>query len=267
MLSPRELRVGLSKERPGWGALRWGKRHDVTDALIAQHASAAAQGVRNLVVSEENLSDYMVVMLRSGRIYGNIYRRMVRLRPLAEGNNLTVIFAIRRYDSFLSSLYALRTIREPLPPFEHFKPRLAALRVRWPEVVAEIARALPSAKIEVVTFETAHDHATAFMRTVLGLQNIAEVRDSGHRVLPSPSAQAVARLNEMKSVDDMSIERRQAVVHAFPRSAYGAFAPWDAGEAEMLVQAYEEDLDLLRSTPPPNARLLDLSRADVRSSG
>lgn len=263
VLRPEDLRdtgAPQGQERGFWGRL---SRPDDLTPLIAQRDAAMAQGMRSLVVSEENLSGTITRILESGRIYGEMRQRLARLRPFGQGHRVTVLFTVRQYDSFLASLYAFRAIREPMLPFQSFKPRFLALPIRWPCVVAQIAQALPEANIEVIPFETAHDHATALLRQVLGLAQIVEVSDGSRPILPSPSGRAITILNSMTEGEDLEVERRRAVVRAYPRTEFGAFAPWDADEAAALAQAYAEDLEALRRAPPQNTRLLDLSTAEA----
>ncbi len=267
VLRPEDLRDADAPPGQERGLLGWLNRPDDLAPLIARRDAAMAHGAQSLVVSEENLSGTITRILESGRIYGEIRQRMTRLRPLGQGHRVTVLFTVRRYDSFFASLYAFRAIREPMLPFQSFKPRFMALPIRWPQVVAQIARALPEANIDVIPFETAHNHATALLRQVLGLDQIVEVSDGSRPILPSPSGQAITILNSMTEGEDLELERRRAVVRAYPRTDFGAFAPWDTNEATALSKAYDEDLEALRLSPPPNTRLLDLSTVEAVDAG
>lgn len=218
---------------------------EVISRIRQQIASADAAGMTRLLLSEEDLAGAIDRILTRAVLYDDIAGRLGHLaRPMA-GHAVTVLLTIRSYDSYFTSLYAHRTLRRAMPDFATLAPRLAALPRRWPDVVADIARALPEAQVVVMRFEdvVANHHRSLCM--VAGQDDLRDWGDDQPPVLPSPSAEAVAVLNTMPA--SASRAERRAVARAHPRPAHARFDPWEPADRDSLTTRYAEDLRALEN--------------------
>lgn len=226
--------------------------------LIAARDAAAAQGARVLLVSEENLAGSIDAILRSGRLYPDIGRRLRGLRPVLSETPVTLLLAVRSYDGFFASAYAHRTTRGPRPDFDQLKQRFMAMPRRWPEVLSDVLRALPHARLRVWDYDASRSNELGMMREVIGLSDIVAV-NAAMPDLPAPSARAVEVLNAMTEPDQQDLAQRRAAAGRYPRPDYPPFDPWTHGQTALLQEVYAQDLTAIRAMEGDRLTFIDLA--------
>lgn len=118
-------------------------------ALAATIARARGQGMRVLLLSEENLCGDLRATLAAGRPYPGLAARLARLGPLPDGGPRRVGLAVRPYAGWWESVLAYAVAQGLHVPDGAEGARLSAARRGWADVVADIARAFPGAEIVV----------------------------------------------------------------------------------------------------------------------
>ncbi len=124
------------------------ERHKLTRTL----ARLLPDDARQVVISEENFLGDIFSVDGSG-FYDEARGMLGALVSALPGHVETVCLAIRPYDDFLVSSYAMTAVYRPLDPplrrFSELKPALVAFRRGWPELVGDIAEVFGNARLEV----------------------------------------------------------------------------------------------------------------------
>ncbi|MEM8655675.1 MAG: hypothetical protein AAGF36_13110 [Pseudomonadota bacterium] len=126
-------------------------------------------GVKTLIVSDENMLGTMRSNMRNQRLYCDVGERMARYATAFDGRVDTVVLSVRALNHYWSSAAAFCVARghRVLAPDQLVKVAFGART--WRDVIADVACAVPGAKIVVVPFERTAGRPDAMFRSVTGL--------------------------------------------------------------------------------------------------
>ena len=153
---------------------------------------------------------------------------------------LGIFLCVRRYDTFLASIYGETLWRNPYRPFEAALPSR-----RWPDVIRELQRDLPGVPVHVWRYEDYRENARAIMR----FYTDDAITDFGAPLGQDPKSGFSARaMEEMARFADARPRRAEVLRlrEAFPiGTEYPRFDPWSAAQRAQLQAMYAEDLAVI----------------------
>ena len=114
---------------------------------------AEVAGLRQLVVSDENMIGAPRRNLRDNQLYGGIGDRMARFANAFDGRITRVAISVRGQDAWWSSAMAFAVGRGHRVPGPDDLDRLVTVNRHWRDVIADLACALPGAEILVLPHE------------------------------------------------------------------------------------------------------------------
>lgn len=123
------------------------------DRIRLQLAAARDRGLKTLLISDENMIGTIPDNIRTSSLYPTIGARMARYVRAFEAQLSTVIISPRSLEYYWSSALAYAVARGHAVP-ERDRLRAIAQSTRgWRDVIADLARALPTTQIRVLPFE------------------------------------------------------------------------------------------------------------------
>ncbi len=229
---PYRTRRGLfSGLIPGAAAARHRDLCRRAEGRIRLHlARARADGVRSLVVSDENMIGCARANLRARTLYPAIGERMARFARAFDGHLTRVVISPRAQDLYWSSMIAYGVARGlPLPggaALDH----IARQTRGWRDVITDLACALPpQVDIQVMPFEMFTGRSDALLRLGAGLDAPA---DGGLRWLN--------RAPDLPTLRRRLHERGQDAT-CLPDGT-GRWHPFDAAACAALREVYADDI-------------------------
>lgn len=199
-----------------------------------------------IVASDENSFGRCAEIFRSRALYPTAYDRMRLWRKLSSHRSATVYLAIRDYSRFFSGAY-IQAIRNAafFEPSKADRTALVDAARGWLDVVADVRRALPNARIIVWRYE---DYEAVRDDLILRLTGhaLAPVR---RRPMATPSAAAFAvAAAARKPGEVLSVQGLTSATQAHPVTTDNPrFSLWAADEAQRLSARYREDVERLRT--------------------
>ena len=166
------------------------------------------------------------------------FASIARLLPVSPTE---VHLTLRSYESFLTSVYAMRAIyAKGVGEFDLIRNEFVKTNRRWPDLIRDIQLTFPNARIVLSEFEKCD--VTNRLISLIGDRR----HDVGYRIsIPerlnqSPTLEAIkfARANEQSSLD------ADTIVSKFSNGT--KFDPFSLGEKKLLQQKYQEDILKLR---------------------
>lgn len=236
-------RAGLSY----WGPerTRGGLFHGLTapgDAVLPWQVGRAEKRVRlevarlvglgrsGLFISDERMLGSLRGVLDDMRLYRDAGARVSRCAAGLRDHRLTVGLTLRCYDTWWASVLGVRLTRGGPVPHPALCDRLITQPRRWRHVIADLARAVPEARLLVWTHEAMADRPDALIGRLTGL-TLDLNGDRRARANPGPGAAALrAYLGDCGA-------RPDAI-----RTASGRFMPFDPHQRAILRAQYAEDL-------------------------
>ena len=162
--------------------------------------------------------------------------KRVLSRPVDE-----IHLTLRSYDSFLTSVYAMRAVyAHDIPPFDEIAGRLLKIERRWPEVVGDVLSVFGEARLVLSTVEE-----TGLQQRIAALVGPAadKIDFSSHlpdRLNRAPTLEAITQaLRAPGEIGDPDL-----LVEHFKNGT--TFDPISKTERSRLKTNYEQDLDELR---------------------
>jgi len=234
----REAGVAMRSRNPITRQLQFRRlRHRLDREIL--HGSVPEVPVRRLIISEEMLLG--PAFTRDGRgLYTGAVERLEAFRKVLRREVSEVHLTVRSYETFLVSAYAMRAVYAgPLPPFATFAPALVRFERGWPELVTDVARTFPTARVVVTLFE--QHSIESRIADLVGkdlYRRFAPVRDSQPNVSPSLEAVEAAGASGVRCPDPDALIARLA--------GGTRFDPLEEAEKAMLRNRYARDVDVLR---------------------
>lgn len=204
----------------------------------------AAAGMRRLVVSDENLLGGLRENLLLGRLYPSAGARVARVAMALPGVD-HVALSIRSPDAWWTSVFAHLMTRGFAPPDRATLDAILRARRGWRDVIADVAAALPGARLTVWT----HEHMAA-------RPEVAAADLTGER----PQMRAGLRRNASPVCGDLQARLMDEGVMTMLPQVGGHYAPFTPDERAVLRGHYDADLAWLRAGADG---LIDLNQYDT----
>ncbi|MEW2913735.1 hypothetical protein [Leisingera sp. JC11] len=195
--------------------------------LQIQMAASRDQGVRQLLVSDENMIGSVRQNLRLGDLYGGVGERMARFSQAFGGAVTDVALSIRSLDSYWASALAYAAARGRKPLSETSLDRLAQSPRSWRDVITDIACAMPGVRLHVLPFETFGARPEVALEALTGAE--------------APRAHARVRLNASLCLQDLRASLPPAAAAGLPEGS-GRWRPFNDAQTASLREAYADDM-------------------------
>lgn len=205
-------------------------------------ASSREQGVRQLLISEENMLGSIRENLRLGDLYSGAGERMARFAQAFDGTVGCVALSIRSLDSYWTSALAYAVARgHPVPATAHLDRLVQAPR-SWRDVITDIACAMPGVQLQVLPFETFGSRPEALLTALTGVE--------------APRTHARVRLNAALCLQDLRASLPAPVAEQLPQGT-GRWRPFDETQTAILRERYADDIMWLTAGADGIAALAD----------
>ncbi|WP_246253470.1 hypothetical protein [Sulfitobacter maritimus] len=192
-----------------------------------QVAQCHAQGLRQLLISDENMIGSARQCLRSAALYPAIGERMARIGSAFGGRIKRVVLSVRAPDLWWASAAAYTIGRgHPVPSAQTFDT-IAQNPRSWRDVVTDLACALPETEIRVTPFEQ------------FGGQPDALFTACTDHVAPAGAAGWLNRAPDLAALRETLNERGQDPA-SLPHAA-GRWQPFNPTQASALRERYADD--------------------------
>ena len=208
---------------------------------------AAARGVANLVVSDQNVIATPQKLLADGRLYSGIGERMARYAETFSGRLSRIVFSIRSQDSFWSSVAASAVIQGQATVSEAALDEIAKQSRTWRDVVTDLACAVSGVEIQVQPFEvfgSLPEYSLAAMTGVRDLP-VTHARDWMNR---SPNRFELREALSKRGEDPDIVP-----------DGDGRWHPFDRDQSRTMREAYADDLFWLRAGADGLAKFIDVT--------
>jgi hypothetical protein len=193
---------------------------------------AQARGIRQLLVSDENLLGSCAQNLRLGRLYPAAGDRAARLAPAFGGRVRRIVLSIRSQDIWWASASAMVVARGHAVPSTAQCEAISRNSRSWRDVVTDLACAVPGAEIEVIPFEVHNGRPDQILQLALGADAPAD--DKLRWLNRSHDVQGLRRmLNDQGSDPDLLPD------------ATGRWQPFSAEQTARLRENYADDMHWL----------------------
>ncbi len=140
-------------------------------------SQAQAQGVRQLLVSDENMLGTCVQNLRYAQLYPAAGERTARISAAFGGRVRRIVLSIRSQDLWWASACALTVSRGHPVPSAATREAVSRSPRGWRDVITDLACAAPGADIEVLAFETSNGRPDHLLSIALGADAPRDRRD------------------------------------------------------------------------------------------
>jgi len=242
---------------PVAGPVPAARQFDLAAGRIAVNVQKAAQaGLRQIVVSDENIAGAPRELLRAGTLYPDLAPRLGRYLK-AFGDSVTrIVFSIRSPELFWSSCLAYGVKRGHRVPGRQRLEQIAAAPRGWQEVIRDIALAAPGVDLMVMTHEELGS---------LPERRLWQMTD--RRVMP-PMTHAREWLNRSPDLEELRsiLETRAPGTSALLPRGEGRWMPFPHRAQAALRERYADDLFWLRAGADGLATLVGDGRDDDRGN-
>jgi len=197
---------------------------------------AAQQGMRQLIVTEENRLGAPRANLRAGTLYPHAGMRIGRYLAAFGGRTGRIALSIRSPDYYWASCMAFALARGHGVPGPEQLARLVAADRSWRDVISDIACAAPGVPILVMTHEAHGAQPEQRLWHMTGGSLLAPMTHARNWLNRAPD---LARLRGI-------LRDRGRDPQALP-AGEGRWMPFDAGQQARMRESYMDDLFWLRA--------------------
>jgi hypothetical protein len=202
--------------------------------------------VRGIIISDENILGLCGAMLNTGKVYPGVRARIMQLRRMLAGHEVTLFCAVRRYDAFLASAYCegLRSNRR-FVNFDDFSTRVNWRTMSWLTLLNKLENGLQPERICYWRYEDFRSNSDAILQELAFGEKLDAVESDGEKVTyPSLSQAAVDALDSVSERLGCEVASRlvRAISTSLPKTeGYADFDPWGPVEKRRLGRRYDDD--------------------------
>jgi hypothetical protein len=222
-----------------------GETPERMEELRAAIAGYLSRGAERFIASDENIIGQCNPIVNSGRLYGGMKGRLEKLAALLPEPPSSVVFTLRSYAPFFSSVYVESLWHGIFNPFDEFRARLVTDDGLWLRVVHNLVAAFGAERVRILRFEALQASLPAALEALCGQKVDPALLPESHDRRERLSARAVEELGRLAAKTDRRSARRRLgeFAESFPRSPdFPAFDPWSAEERARLDALYAEHL-------------------------
>jgi len=218
-------------------------KDDAARILVERERDALAQqGIRNLVVSEENMIGTPRDNLARGALYPHLPQRLARFVNAFGGKIDDIGLCIRNYEDYWASVLAFSTAHGGDVPSPSEAAQLARQPRNWTTLVQDITQAVPNARITVWTFEAFAGRPRRQFNMLTGRIDVAHLLDQ------SPNWKNSSRnCNKLRHI--LKTKGRAEMAARLPRGG-GTWMPFDTGDRAHMQARYDADKRWLSHAGP-----------------
>ncbi|MFT5743011.1 MAG: hypothetical protein ACI86S_001073 [Paracoccaceae bacterium] len=214
-----------------------------------QIATTRAAGMRQLIISEENMIGAIRNNLRERQLYPLLSERLLRFRAAFGENCTRIAFGIRSYDAFWASALAFAVARGHRTPSRADLDQFVTQPRTWRKVIREISTVFPRADIVVWPFERLAGQPDRQLQLLTaGVDLKTPLSGRGDWQNASPNLGALREILTLRGGEHAAAQ--------LPHSE-GRWMPFDDNQKEILRAQYQIDLAWLRQGAEGLARFVD----------
>lgn len=189
-------------------------------------------GVRHLLISDENVIGNVRSNLRLTELYSGIGERMARFAEAFDGQLTDLAFNIRSLETFWTSSLAYAVARGHRVPVPAQLQALAENTRGWRDVLTDVACALPGVNIHVLPFEWFGGRPELQVEMLTGVTG--------------PRSHARVKLNSSLRLEELHSQLPGFSTENLPEGE-GRWRPFDEYQTAELRERYADDLMWLMS--------------------
>lgn len=252
---PKRLRpIFQAAPRPRYTTSRGRRVAARAWALEQVIGSAADLDRERLVISEEQLIGSLRTGLQGRGLYRDVSREIRAVSSVLNGRPVRVMFSIRGYETFHVSAWGQIMRGTGYQPFgEDQRRNLLESRRGWPEVLADLMRALPQdSDLTLWRYEKMAETLPAILSKLLGEDAASELRICTGNPLPGPTGAAIDAIQaHVKSNGSAEPDEIARLFREYGKEqGYAAYDPWTAAERSLMQRSYRDDVAFIRELWP-----------------
>jgi hypothetical protein len=194
-------------------------------------AKSVDLGVKQLIVSDENMMGTMRANLRVGELYGGVGERIARFAEAFQGHLTDIFLNIRSPEYYWASVFGLFAEHGRGTPHPGLLRRVAHTPRSWRDVVTDVSCAAGGARVHVLPFERFAGRPDAQLAHLIGRPAPGHAaQDKRNTTLP------LEQLRRVMSPSEGSLPEGE-----------GRWMPFDDEQRAMLRETYADDLMWLES--------------------
>lgn len=190
-------------------------------------SQCAGRGVQHLVVSDENMLGTMRQNLDLAQLYPDASDRLARFGRAFGGHVRNVVLNIRSLENYWASVIAYNLMQGRDVPSDVARDWIAECSRSWRDVITDVARAIPDARLWVLPFEVFAGRPEVQLAAVAG----AIVPPDRHLEWRNASL----TLPELRAALPPDVAARLP-------DGEGRLMPFSPGQAAALHERYADDL-------------------------
>ncbi|QGX97796.1 hypothetical protein EI983_05695 [Roseovarius faecimaris] len=203
------------------------------------------KGVKQLIVSDENMIGAPRRNLRTSKIYDGIGERMAQFSDAFSGGITQVVLSIRSQETYWSSVYAFAVGRGHRLPSRDDLDRLVTTNRHWREAIRDLSCALPGVKIIILPYEEYGGRPEQKLSIMTGLSK-PPMKFAREWINRSPSLAQLRQILKDRGEDPAALPEGE-----------GRWHPFDHAQSMALREAYADDLFWLRAGAEGMATLIE----------
>ncbi|MFZ3581021.1 hypothetical protein ACOI1H_02465 [Loktanella sp. DJP18] len=206
-------------------------------------SSMERRGVRQLLVSEENMIGTPRDNIARQALYPGLAARLARFRDAFGGRVDRIGLVIRGYEAFWASSIAFAVMAGTRVPGAEACKRIANQPRCWADVVCDLRRLCPDTPISVWTFEAFAGRPRRQLTMLSRDPRVAHMLDQ--------TPVWANRSRDTDTLRDALVRQGRPDEAALIPDAPGAWMPFDAADRAALAALYADDLTYLRGQDDP----------------
>lgn len=221
-------------------------RRRLTRAMGKLVHDAACMGASRVIISEETLLGRLSEIHDNGRFFEEVHRRLRVFRNTFDDVDLEILLAVRGLDGFLPSVWSHMALRRGYTPFDMERARrMIDARRRWSNVVEDVAKTYPNARLTVWRYEDMKAVETHVLRAFADDYGVSAIEPIKWRALSGLSALAVEALEKLRADGTpCGPEQVRKLWRKFPKpKGHADFQPFDNDMLDRLRADYAQDLE------------------------
>ena len=233
---------GVRRAEPFWAIHRRIALARRLGALIAEEAD---QGVRRLVLSDENLLGNLSDISSGTAFYPRAGQRIRAILHSLRRYEVEVVLSIRSYDTFHVSAWSHLVGRSGYSPFSSDPAdKLSSDGRGWSHVVRDLSRSAPDIPLHIWQYEKLQDQELQILQLLVGDEAAETLEPIGSRHMQGLSVEAVDHLQARHLANEqISAEEVRQTSRQFRKSkGYAAWSPWTPSQWDALRNRYASDL-------------------------
>ncbi len=206
------------------------------------------------LVFDENIPGYVQHGLSAAGFFPDAAARVAAIRDHLDLPVDQIVFGVRRYDTYLASLYTETLKSTPYKTWDawlqhSFRGSEGFARLNWHDLLRDLMAAFPDVPVKVYFHEQMRGNEARLLAEVTGMDPQDFSLVSGDERVGF-SQDAVDRLHTINETRQVAREDVHQAVRRLPSGAdHPPFRPWNVDASNALYSAYERDRAAIMDDP------------------